>query len=179
MNADDRSGQAHRRLSLEDLLAKQEIYDVLCRYCRGIDRLDMNLVRGCYHADAVDHHTGFDGGLEEFLAWAESQLRQMDGTMHTIANHLIEVDGDRAVAESYANTWHWTERATKPSQNALTGTRYVDRFERRNGIWRIAERWAVRSFLRIEGQGMVVARDEAAGPIGRRDDQDPVYLAWA
>lgn len=163
---------------MEDLLAKQEIYDVLCRYCRGIDRLDMDLVRDCYHPDAIDHHTGFDGGLEEFLTWAESSLRQMDGTMHTICNHLVEVRGDVAVSETYAHTWHWTAEPTKPSQNALTGTRYVDRFERREGVWRIAERWAVRSWTRTEQEGMVVQHDEALGPIGRRDEHDLVYRAW-
>jgi hypothetical protein len=167
-----------RPLEIEDLMAKQEIYDVLCRYCRGIDRLDMDLVRDCYHVDAVDHHTGFDGRVDEFVAWAESSLRQMDGTMHTICNHLIEVEDDAAVAESYAHTWHWTAEPTKPAHNALTGTRYVDRFERRDGVWRIAERWAVRSWIRVEQPGTLALPDEALGPVGRRDQRDWIYRAW-
>lgn len=171
--------QPRRPLGVAELLAKQEIYDVLCRYCRGIDRLDMGLVRDCYHEGAIDHHSGFEGDLEEFLAWAEASLRQMDGTMHTICNHLAEIDGDVAVAETYAHAWHWTATPTKASHNAQTGTRYVDRFERRDGIWRISERWAVRSWIRTEAEGVVVHRDENVGPIGRRDGQDLVYRAWA
>jgi len=39
--------------SRESLTAdKQELYEVLLRYCRGLDRVDMNLVRGAFHADA-------------------------------------------------------------------------------------------------------------------------------
>jgi hypothetical protein len=172
-------GGDRRGLDVADLVAKQEIYDVLCRYCRGIDRLDLDLVRACYHPDAVDHHNGFSGGLEEFLAWAETSLRQMDGTMHSICNHLVEVDGDVAVAETYVHTTHWTARPLKPSHNAQTGTRYVDVFERREGVWRIAERWAVRSWIRTEENGLEVHADAALGPVGRRDRQDPLYLARA
>lgn len=31
------------------LLDKQAITEVVLRYCRGVDRLDMALVRSCYH----------------------------------------------------------------------------------------------------------------------------------
>jgi hypothetical protein len=31
------------------------IHDVLVRYCRGVDRLDADLVRSAYHSDAVEH----------------------------------------------------------------------------------------------------------------------------
>lgn len=58
---------------------RQEIHDVVLRYCRGIDRLDFGLVRSAYHADAVDHHTGFDGSVEEYLAWVEPKLRARRG----------------------------------------------------------------------------------------------------
>ncbi|MBS4754558.1 nuclear transport factor 2 family protein [Nocardioides sp. zg-ZUI104] len=163
--------------ALEDLLAKQEIYEVVCRYARGIDRLDMDLVRSCYHPDAIDHHTGFSGGVEEFLTWAEGALRQMSGTMHTLCNHLVELHGDVAVAETYAHTTHWTREPTKPSHNAVTGTRYIDRFEKRNGEWRIAERWATRSWIRTEQDGMQITDDPSNGPVGRRDAQDPLHAA--
>lgn len=160
---------------LDDLLAKQEIYEVICRYARGIDRLDMGMVRDCYHPDAIDHHTGFTGGIDDFIAWAEGALRQMDGTMHTLCNHLVELNGDTAVAETYAHTTHWTQNPTKLSHNAVTGTRYIDRFEKRDGHWRIAERWATRSWIRTEQDGFQITTDNTNGPTGRRDRTDPVY----
>ncbi|MEI6002085.1 hypothetical protein H3V53_34635 [Paraburkholderia bengalensis] len=32
------------------------------RYCRGIDRIDWDLVRTCYHPDAFDEHGSSGGG---------------------------------------------------------------------------------------------------------------------
>ena len=56
--------------ALQRLLDKQEIYEVLCRYCRGIDRLDEPLVRSCYHPDAVDNHGLYNGSVDHFVASA-------------------------------------------------------------------------------------------------------------
>jgi len=49
---------------LRTLLDRQEIADVVARYCRGIDRRDFDLVRTCYHPDGTDRHTGFLGGID-------------------------------------------------------------------------------------------------------------------
>ena len=38
---------------LEALLDKQAITEVIYRYCRGIDRFDFELVKSCFHADAI------------------------------------------------------------------------------------------------------------------------------
>ncbi len=54
------------------LLARQEIHDVVLRYCRGVDRLDLDLVRDCYHPGALDHHTGFDGTVAEYVPWVQA-----------------------------------------------------------------------------------------------------------
>lgn len=40
--------------AVDDLLDKQAIGEVVLRYCRGIDRLDLDLVRSAYHCDGVD-----------------------------------------------------------------------------------------------------------------------------
>jgi hypothetical protein len=39
-------------MKLEELSARAEIHDALLRYCRGLDRVDMDLVRGAFHPDA-------------------------------------------------------------------------------------------------------------------------------
>jgi hypothetical protein len=61
-----------------------------------------------------------------------------------------------------------------PEQNLVTGFRFVDRFESRDGAWRIAQRIAVTEWSRVD-------REDAWWPIpegmlqGRRDRTDPVY----
>ena len=97
---------------LQDLADKQAIYEVVARYCRGVDRLDLELVRSCYHPDAREHHPGFDGGRDDYIAWIGQGLVRFEGTMHVIANHLVEIDGDLARAETYVNAYHWSTDGT-------------------------------------------------------------------
>jgi hypothetical protein len=158
-----------------DLLAKQEIYEVVLRYCRGVDRLDLELVRGCYHPGGIDHHTGFDGTVEEYLTWVAGALSRFAGTMHLVGNHYVEVAGDKARSETYGTAVHWGEPADDPRRNFTSGFRYVDRMERRDDRWAIAERWAVREWTRSDA-GRYLAK-EAAGPAARRDRDDPLYRA--
>ncbi len=47
---------------LQDLIDRQEIWAVIMRYARGIDRLDRGMVRSCYWDDAIDDHHGYVGG---------------------------------------------------------------------------------------------------------------------
>lgn len=159
---------------LED---KQEIAEIVLRYCRGVDRLDYDLIRSCYHDGAVDHHTGFDGDADAYVEWLRGVLPRLGGTMHMVANQLIEVDGDTARSESYGLAHHWGEPFTDTSRNFTSAFRYVDRVERRNGVWRIAERWAVREWTRAVPAELVM-RKEADGPSPHRDKTDPLYGVW-
>ena len=59
---------------LDVLLFLQQIADVIYRYARGIDRLDFDLVRSCYHPDAYDDHGSFKGSVEAFITAAQSFL---------------------------------------------------------------------------------------------------------
>ena len=158
---------------LRQLADKQAIYEVVLRYCRGIDRLDMELVRSCYHPDGVDHHTGFTGVRDDYVTWVDAQLRQLALTQHVVANHLVELDGDLARSETYGTAYHLGRPDGDGPSSFTTGFRYVDRFERRDGEWRIVERFAVREWNRDEPhQGLA---EPGAGPKGSRDREDPVF----
>src|SRR5579864_9251358 len=81
------------------------------RYCRGIDRMDRELVRSCYHPDATDSHGSFGGGVDDFLTWVWRLLERYTMTMHYIANQLVEPLGEgRARCESYGVAVHRTDR---------------------------------------------------------------------
>ncbi|MEV5647338.1 nuclear transport factor 2 family protein [Nocardia sp. NPDC052254] len=152
---------------------RRQIHDVVLRYCRGIDRLDFDLVRSAYHPDAVDHHTGFDGTVDDYLAWVEPKLRARTGaTMHIVANHLVDLFGDTAISETYGTSVHWGEPADSARANFTSGVRFVDHMEYRDRRWAIAERWAVREWTKSD-VGLHVPR-EAEGPTGSRDDRDPL-----
>jgi len=165
------------RAALAGLVAKQEIYEVVLRYCRAVDRLDFDALRDCYHPDAIDHHTAFDGNRDEYVAWVQGPLGKLAGTQHTVSNHLVELDLDRQLAwsETYCQAYHWTEPGGQARLNFTSGSRYVDRFERRNGVWRIAERWSVREWTRLVPEELRVEK-EGPGPSPVRGRGDVAYL---
>ena len=163
--------------ALRELLDRRAIEDLVLRYCRGIDRLDAEAVRDCYHPDGTDRHTGFHGRRDEFVAWVMEAVRRFDGTMHLVGNHLSELDGEAAVAETYGLAFHWGTPADEAQLNFVSAFRYVDRLERREGVWRIRARTAVREWTRALDEGWIPPEGEAPG--GCRDGGDPVYRAGA
>ena len=151
---------------------QREITACLHRYCRGIDRMDADLVRSAYHDDGYDDHGDyFRGGVEDYLAWVMPVLAsRFSSTMHTLSNITIEVDGDTARAESYLIAYH-----VSAGTGALRvfGARYIDRFAHREGVgWRIAHRTLV-SEWQVEQAG-IVPTPPGTVPAAR-DRTDPSY----
>ena len=147
---------------LKDEWADREaIRDCLFRYSRGIDRCDMDLLRSVYWPGAVDYHTGFTGTAEEFIAWAEPRLKAMAHNLHMIGNILIRIDGDKAAVESYLWAVSVIDGEAGP-RDVTTAGRYLDRFERRGGEWRIAERMVVHDWFRETAE----SGDWRVGPFG-------------
>jgi len=130
---------------LEELLAREEIRGVLMDLARGTDRLDADLIRSCYHPDAIDDHAEYRGGPEGFADWALAVLPHFAATMHFLGNIRVEIDGDTARSETYCVAHHLT-RPDDPEgeRDMCMGLRYLDRFERRDeGGWRISRRLCV------------------------------------
>jgi len=162
--------------ALQRLLDEHDIRDVVLRYCRGIDRLDLELVRDCYHADATDEHGTFSGTRDEYVEWVGQVLTRFAGTMHVVANQLIEVSGDQARSETYGVAYHWGDPPDDHRRNFTTGFRYVDRFERRDGRWRIRARVAVREWTqKVTPEQQWAIPAERDGRRGRRDRTDALY----
>lgn len=139
---------------LDRVVSEADIRRVLARYCRGIDRMDRDLVRACYHEGATDQHGNFDGTVEEFITWAFKIVGRYTMTMHFLGTILVEFvdDPDVAVSEAYAIAYHRREGG-EAHHNLITAFRYVDRFERRpvdggDPEWRIAERIVTSEWLR-------------------------------
>ncbi len=162
---------------LEELLHKEAIREQLYRYCRAVDRGDKELIRSIYHPDATDNHGVFEGPASEFVELDVAEV--MPGlviTQHLIGNILIEIDGDVARAESYVLASHRVEQADGPHDIVVWG-RYLDRFERRLGEWRIAHRQCVFDGLRNDKASADFGMEWCAKfrPVGRRDKTDPLY----
>lgn len=129
----------------EQLLDRQEIHDCLVRYSRGVDRLDRELLLSVYHPDAVDDHGMFVGGPEAFADWVIPMHTSMHlSQQHILMNHSCELDGHIAHTETY---YMFVGMNRQGPPVAISGGRYVDRFEKREGHWAIAQRICVRDWI--------------------------------
>lgn len=143
---------------LELMLAERAIQRVLTTYSRGVDRFDFEAVRSCYWPDGTDDHGSFTGGVDDFITFVQKSLTRFERTAHFLGNMLIDVELGRGVArsETYAVAFHrYTDPAGHPT-DMWAGLRYVDRFERRDGQWRIKTRVCAfdwRRTDRVEGDG--------------------------
>ena len=132
---------AHDNNRLDLLTSRMDILDCIHRIARGVDRLDRALVLSGYHDDALDDHATFVGGPGGFVDYFFDLHRKAHkSTAHIICNHVCEIDGDIAHAETY---FIFASENTAGAPYQLAGGRYIDKFERRNGRWAIAIRKCV------------------------------------
>jgi len=125
---------------LQDLVDRQEIWSLLLRYGRGLDRRDWALVRGCYWDDAIDDHHSFVGTPDEFVRWAFAGFKAGYHVQHHgLNNHLLELQGDNAHSETYYTFIAYNHEAP----HLFSIGRYIDHFQRRSGVWKIADRITV------------------------------------
>ncbi len=168
--------QAAQFADLQEILDRQRILECLLRYCRGMDRLDLELTLSAYHPGAIEDHGARIAPCEEFVPQVLEYHRVGEvRTQHVLANHLCEVEGAIAHAESYVHCFS----VLPTGRNRLSFGRFVDRLEKRQGGWGIVSRVSL-----PEGAIDVTAFDDRAGMIdlpgtlGRasRDRNDPSYL---
>jgi ketosteroid isomerase-like protein len=125
---------------LESMLSKHEIQEVLMRYGRGVDRADEELLKSCYHADATEEHgSAYAGPAHAYIEGAVGRIRKMGTMAHYICNIHISLEGDLAYVEAYVLTFARFDKDGE-SFDTFTGGRICDRFERRDGEWKIAHR---------------------------------------
>jgi hypothetical protein len=146
---------------LRELLERQQIIKAIYQYGRGIDRGDAALFKSVFWKDGI-----FDGGPANGRVWdtaddmfADVIANRFGTSQHMFGNILIQIDGDTAHSETYTIAYHKTyptresnetmigvERlkqiggATDISYDYTMGLRYADRWEKRDGVWKIANR---------------------------------------
>lgn len=130
-------------MTLQELCDERDIREVLTRYCRATDRCDADLLKSVYWPDATDDHVVFSGNAMEYVEYSVPMLKQYTrATQHSLSNIWIQLAGDVALVESYVQAYHLL-KTEGDKQEVVVGGRYLDRLERRNSEWRIAERKVV------------------------------------
>lgn len=183
---------------LEDLVARREIGAVLTRYCTALDRADLAMMGRVYWPDGGDRHGIYVGDAATFIPFIIDGIqRWFEVAVHAISNIDIVVEGDRAASEAYlfsicrvpqdqAADIFGADYLARHGEGTLDpghhlfmmGGRYLDRFERRGGEWRILERQVVLDWsdnwpsTEIVDQGMF----QTFRPRGEWGRGDPLYM---
>jgi hypothetical protein len=164
---------------LDQLQSRAEIAEVVIRYVRGIDRCDEAMLRSCFHPDSRHRHGSFEGLSADFCTHALAICRGVVATHHQLGPVSIELSGETAFTETYFTSHHRygaiPPPGGQPHEDRIAAGRYVDRFERRDGVWKIAERVGVMEFLRHDPPADRGFWDGPPEQRGRRDRSDPVY----
>lgn len=163
--------------TLETLIDREAIRDCLYMYCRGIDRLDEKALRAAYWPDATDSHGAYKGSASGFIDMALVKLQQAGRMVHQISNILIELHGHEAAVESYFTAYQEEKDANGQAIETMLCGRYVDRFEKRQGEWRVAARTVVYDWQKKSAlSGSLTPESfELRQPTGGRQPNDAVY----
>ncbi len=117
---------------------RQQILDCIMREARGRDRQDVVISASCYWPEGFDEHGPVITPLPDFperANWGHGKF--FSATMHNIATHTCEIDGDTAHCETYVIGGLLS--ADQQTMTLAPG-RYFDRLEKRGEEWRILYR---------------------------------------
>jgi hypothetical protein len=157
--------------AIAGLLAKQEITERLNDYCRAMDRIDDDLGRSVFHADAPVNYRGiYEGTGHGFIDFVHQSHTGMLSTNHQISNISIRVQGDSAGSETYVTMHGRIKGEGEAIMEIRSIGRYLDRWERRDGAWRIARREYLSTMDELRQVAATMYPTE-----GARDRSDPSY----
>ncbi len=135
---------------LDRLSSWHEIHDRLCDYMRAQDRLIPELHRSVFHDDATTDYGSYAGGPDGFVAFAQGALTPHKANHNMIGQVKIDFEGaDLAFGEVYFQAFHRIVDKGEDADLWVSG-RYVDRYERRAGAWKIAHRTELVDYVRTE-----------------------------
>ncbi len=165
--------------------AYEGVWENELQYTRGLDRHDETLIRNSFWAEAEASY-GTLIEIEELAPWANASHANSAAHQHHVTGLSLDIDGNTAHEEGYIlyssdlprdkaldSAGVPTPGRASPGSFATLGTgRYVNRYERRGGDWRmIVHEYVHDVSLRLEAVDLC-----ATGCIGRWDPSDISYL---
>jgi hypothetical protein len=170
---------------------REAIRDVIAAYAHAIDRRRWDMMERLFHTDATFGFGPIEGGWRGFVDQARSIIDPCIATQHQLGQTLIAFDSpDTADTETYMTAMHIVPPGYPATQvfrdrgetySAVIAGRYVDRFERRAGEWRIARRQGLydwREYRPIGEADLSDVPEAARGYHDNRDPSTPVAAPW-
>ncbi len=126
-------------VDLDAYIDREQIRDCIARLARGEDRRDPDLIRASYWPDSTTDYGMWSGDFAAYLAWVVPGADAIKVTQHVLGQSVVDLDGDVARVETHVNSYHRVDMGAG-DRDTLIGGRYLDRMEKRDGQWRIAQR---------------------------------------
>ncbi len=141
--------------SVEDLLAEQAVRKAVTCYSRGADRCDIDILKSAFHHDAEVKYGSYDGPYEVFCNNVVTGHTAMNYTTHTVVNEYFDINAasGKGVGEIYVLAFlslsqagdvmevdDYKDTKSDGGHEYLVAGRYVDKYECRDGDWRISLR---------------------------------------
>lgn len=143
------------------LLDREQIRDRIASLARGEDRRDAALIRAAYWPDSTTDFGIFEGSFDAYLDWVVPGSPAIVLTQHLLGQTVIELHGATALAETLVSSYHRVNLGSE-ERDFTIGGRYLDRFEKRDGQWRIAQRTMLYDWVQNGG----VSADWSQGLMG-------------
>lgn len=157
--------------SVQTMIDQHHINRLSADYMHALDRLDVEALKQVFHQDAQVDYGFFKGSAIEFCEVAIGSLKDFEATHHSICQSRIDVFGERAHGEVYLQAMHRSNENGLPKDFTVWG-RYVDEYEKRDGVWKIAFRAEIFDFVREDPCTDQWLREEEAPLRGKRGDDD-------
>lgn len=167
--------------ALQEMLDEHALRKLVHAYCRAVDRGDMAALRKLYHPDAVDAHGSFStGSVEGFFKQLAASRPYLKTMAHNITTANFVIDGNSAEGEIYNIAVH-TFAGKSRDTDLVIGGRYLDKYEKRDGTWKLLERTIVTDWARVSDPSAMdmahpVVKDTLKGTL---DETDPSYQFFA
>jgi hypothetical protein len=159
-------------MTADELVSWHAINRLLTDYMRAQDRLLPELHLSVFHEDATTDYGSFKGPAAEFVAFAQAVLKPHRANHHMLGQVSIDFEGDLAFGEVYFQAFHRVVGEDGGEIDLWVSGRYMDRYERRAGVWKIAHRSELVDWLRTEPASDDLLRTQPGWPLGARAPED-------
>jgi hypothetical protein len=162
---------------LRALLIKDRLHELEMAYCRGVDRRDADLLRSIFFDDAIEEHGEmYRGSAIAFVDWVfKDFLPRYELTTHYVLNEWYRVDGQKAEGETHRLSYHRERDAEGQASEAIAACRTFNRYECRDGVWKIAYRGVVRDWVTHRPVDDALYQGHFGMQMSRHDASDESY----